>query len=320
MKSAPPDLPVTFTNTAACDLPSNQGGGRELTEGAAPAHPQRKTKSPRTDRPPRPARARMKERSVPPMAPLRRLLRRSAIRMLDRGWFGSVPLQGHLVICGFPRAGTTLLQLMVQTAVPSARSFVRERSGLGVAQNHWPRSGQQPYLVTKRPDDIFWIDEIRDFYARLGTRTRVRFVICVRDPRAVLTSRHELNKSEYWVSVERWRAIYEQLRWAEGSTDVCVVDFSDIVARVSMVQQQLTGLMGWAVSSDFNDFHKHVPEDFDTKALNGIRSLDTGTLRRWSQPDHADRMRSLLREMPELPERVMEMGYESDDAWTASYR
>jgi len=262
----------------------------------------------------------MKERPVPPLAPIRRFLRRLAIRILDRGWFGSVPLEGHLVICGFPRSGTTLLQLMVQTAVPTVRAFGRERSGLGVAQNHWPKAGQEPYLITKRPDDIFWIDEIRDFYARLGTRTRARFVICVRDPRAVLTSRHELNKSAYWVSIERWRAIFEHLRWAEGATDVHVLDYSDIVTRIADVQQLMTGLMGWPVSASFSDFHKHVPDDFDTKALNGIRSLDPATLRRWSAPEHADRIRYLLNDMPELPERLIEMGYEPDDSWTASYR
>lgn len=270
------------------------------------------------ERPPKPARAKHKTRPVPAFAPVRRYVKRAAIRMVDRGWFGRVPTRAHLVICGFPRSGTTLLQLMAQTAVPEARCFGRERWGLGVAQTHWP--GRHPYLITKRPDDIFWIDEIRDFYATLGARTQSRFVICVRDPRAVLTSRHELNKSDYWVSIERWRAIYEHYRYASRFSDVCIVDFGDLVTNISSVQSRLTELVGWTVSANFEDFYTRVPENFDTRALNGVRSLDAGTLDRWARDEHVERMRYLLREMPELPRRLVEMGYELDDSWTHAYR
>jgi hypothetical protein len=277
-----------------------------------------KGQRPHPMRPPIPSRALHKARPVPRFAPIRRYLRREVIRLIDRGWFGLTPLRGHLVICGFPRSGTTLLQLMVETAVPEATRYGRERSGLGTARKHWP--GRSPYLVTKRPDDIFWVDEIRDFYAQLGTRTRARFVICVRDPRAVLTSRHETDKSVYWVTVDRWRAIYDQLLYLRSADDVCVVEFKDLVSRIADVQQRLTNLMGWAVSANFDEFHKHVPQDFQTVALNGVRTLDSNTLERWARPEHADRIRFLLREMPELPERLIEMGYEPDDAWTGTYR
>ena len=269
-------------------------------------------------RPPKPARAMLKERPIPKFAPFRRHLRTEVIRFIDRGWFGLTPLEAHLVICGFPRSGTTLLQLMVETAVPEATRFGRERSGLGIARKHWP--GRSPYLITKRPDDIFWIDEIREFYTQLGTRTRARFVICVRDPRAVLTSRHETDKSVYWVSIDRWRAIYNHYQYLAGADDVCVVEFKDLVSRISDVQQRLTKLMEWKVSANFDEFHQRVPEDFQTVALNGVRTLDPNTLERWARPEHAERMRYLLREMPELPARLIEMGYERDDAWTSAYR
>jgi hypothetical protein len=270
------------------------------------------------DRPPRPARARRTDRPAPPLWPIRRRLRSLAIRVIDTGWLGHTPLDAHLVICGFPRSGTTLLHLMVQTAVPAARSFPQERSGFGVAQSHWP--GKVRYLITKRPNDIFWIDEIRGFYAALGTKTRARFVICVRDPRAVLTSRHEVNKADYWVTVERWRSIYDHYRYATRFADVCVVEFEDLLRRVDTVQRRLTDLVGWTPAFGFEEFHQHVPQNFDTRALNGVRSLDTTTLDRWKRPEDAERIKQLLQEMPELPERLIEMGYEVDDRWTLAYR
>jgi hypothetical protein len=270
------------------------------------------------DRPPRPARAMRKERPIPPFAAIRRRLRHVAVRAIDRGWFGSIPLEAHLVICGFPRSGTTLLHLMVQTAIPDSRYFLRERSGFGTARRHWP--GRERYLITKEPDDIFWIDEIRAFYELLGTRTRTRFVICVRDPRAVLTSRHESNTADYWVSIDRWRWIYDQYRYVKRFPDVCVVEFKDLIQRTAGVQDRLTTFVGWTPARDFAEFHRHVPEGFDTRALNGVRSVDLAALDRWRDPAHAARVRQLLREMPELPDRLIEMGYEVDDRWTSAYR
>jgi hypothetical protein len=130
------------------------------------------------------------------------------------------------------------------------------------------------YVITKRPNDVFWIDEIRAFYAALGTRTRARFVICIRDPRAVLTSRHEVNRSEYWVTIDRWRSTFDHYQYARRFADVCVVEYADLVLRVRAVQERLTNLVGWTPACDFDEFHRRVPENFDTRALNGVRRLD----------------------------------------------
>ena len=60
-------------------------------------------------------------------------------------------------------------------------------------------------MLTKRPSDIFLIDDIRRYYA--DRAASVVFVAMYRDPRAVLTSRHKARPDRYYVSVERWRAI-----------------------------------------------------------------------------------------------------------------
>jgi hypothetical protein len=269
-------------------------------------------------RPPIPPRGQPKSHPPPPvLASLRRRLKLSALRAIDQGWFGFVPLRAHLVITGFPRSGTTLLQLMVQASVPEARCFPHERSGFGAAINVWP--GRFPFLVTKRPDDIYWIDDIRSLYAERRTRTKPVFVLCVRDPRAVLTSRHESNKQDYWVSIERWRAIYDHFLYARRYPDVDVIDFRQIVTGVDQVEQQISRLVGWTPASSFENFWTHVPDGFDTTALNGVRRLDASVLDKWARPEHTERIRYLLREMPELPDRLMEMGYERDREWTRAY-
>lgn len=269
------------------------------------------------ERPVKPPRAVKNQPSPPLFAAARRRLKRVLLQGIDRGWFGFVPLQAHLVICGFPRSGTTLLQLMAETAYPGARTFGVERSGLGAAHNDLP--GDTPLIVSKDPDDIFWVDEIRASYAERRTRTRVRFIVTIRDPRAVLTSVHDMNRDVYWVSVERWRAIYLHYCYVREFPDVLVVEYSDIVLDPLKVQRRLAATVGIEPSRGFTEFQDAVPGQFDTRALNGVRPLDPAALNKWRSPRHRERIRQLLDEMPELPDRLIEMGYEPDTRWTEAY-
>ena len=269
------------------------------------------------ERPPKPARALRKSPATNWTTPLRQRVKKAVLHIIDRGWFGFVPLQTHLVICGFPRSGTTLLQLMAETAYPSARVFGRERSGLAAARNDLP--GDVPLIISKLPDDIFWIDEIRECYTERRTKSRVRFIVNTRDPRAILTSVHGMNRDVYWVPLERWRAIDLHFRYVRDFDDVIVVEYRDLVLAPQKVQGQLAAAIGIEPERAFADFHQSVPGEFNTLALNGVRPLDPATLDKWREPKHADRIRHLLREMPELPERLVEMGYENDTTWTRAY-
>lgn len=258
----------------------------------------------------------LRVRDDPPrlLTPLRRRLRHAYVRASDRGWFGLVPLDTHVVICGFPRSGTTLLQAMLETSAANARSFGKERSGMAVAQYTWP--GRHPIVISKKPDDVFKVDEIRDYYR--GLQTNVRFVLSVRDPRAVLTSIH-VSKTGYCVPPVKWRAVDEHIRYQRPQPDVTIVEYRDLVDRPDHVQQQLAAFTGCEIRARFDQFHAAVPSHFDTRALNGVRPVDRRSLDKWRAPEHAARLRELLRELPELPERLIEMGYEPDTSWIREY-
>src|SRR5688572_20110478 len=130
---------------------------------------------------------------------LRRAFASAVIGAIDSGWTSRTPLRAHIVICGFPRAGTTLLSLMLQVAYSSAKAFPKERAAFRVAyltdRNH-------PLMISKRPDDIFYLEHIRRIY--FHRRPSVRFLLMMRDPRAVLTSVHASKKDQYYVSPRRW--------------------------------------------------------------------------------------------------------------------
>jgi hypothetical protein len=266
-------------------------------------------------RPPRPAFLKVKQQTPGLLDPLRRRAKRAAVLASDRGWFGLNPLKTHVVICGFPRSGSTLLLLMAETAVPAAKVFHEEKTGLKAAHQFWP--GRQPLMITKRPNDVFFADEIRDFYR--GRGTQVRFVLCARDPRAVLTSVHE-RQPGYYVSPARWRAIYAHFVYVRPATDVLTVEFNDLVRTPQVVQERLAAFIGWRAACRFEEFADAVPTSFDTRALNGVRPLDPSAIDRWKAPEHQERIRAMLQELPELPSVLIELGYESDTSWTDPYR
>jgi hypothetical protein len=220
----------------------------------------------------------------------------------------------HLVMCGFPRSGTTLLQLMLETAYPDACRFGRERSALFLARHIWP--GSYPLMISKRPNDIFWVDEIRRGYEHRATRAR--FVVSTRDPRAVLTSFHS-GRPGYYVTVERWRAVFAHVQYVRRFPDVIVVEYRDLVERPLDVQCAVSSVIGRAPAAPFDSFHASVPPEFDTRPLNGVRPLDEHSVDKWRHPRHKERIRELLTTMPELPDRLMELGYEQDALWTRDY-
>lgn len=265
--------------------------------------------------PPQPAFLRVRRDPPRMLAGLRRGVRQVYVRASERGWFGLVPLRTHVVICGFPRSGTTLLQVMLETSASDAGSFGRERSALSVARYTWP--GRHPILISKKPDDIFWVDAIRDYYSDL--HTDVRFVLSVRDPRAVLTSIF-VDKPGYCVPSVKWRAVYDHLQYQRRFPDVMVTEYRDLVERPDVVQHGLSEFTGCRIATKFDQFYSAVPRDFDTRALNGVRPLDRDSLDKWRSPRHRERIQQILDELPELPERLIEMGYETDAAWTRDYR
>ncbi|MEW4531400.1 sulfotransferase [Maioricimonas sp. JC845] len=241
--------------------------------------------------------------------------RRKLVELTEQGWFGGRLLRRHIVICGFPRSGSTLLQLMVEACVRDIRTFGRERRGLEMAKY---ALCNRPYMMTKRPSDIFLIDELRNFYA--DRFADVRFVLLTRDPRAILTSFHKSRPGEYYVSPERWRAMYSHWQWACQQPETIAVRYEDLISNPDAVEHQLTSFLTWRVTRPFRDYHTAVPHGFETIALNGLRELDQSNLSRWQKPRYRDRLRALLeKELPELPQALIEMGYESDESWTADY-
>ena len=70
----------------------------------------------------------------------------------------------------------------------------------------------------------------------------------------------------------------------------------------------------------FKDFHSNASEKFKGQALNKLRPLDKATLDQWRREKHVDRIRTLLKELPDLPDILVELKYEPDKNWIDEYK
>jgi hypothetical protein len=249
-----------------------------------------------------------------------RRLERSVVmpfcRIPDTGLFGLTPLRLHILVCGFPRSGTTMLQMMLENGLPAARRFGREYGGWRAAtyslRNH-------AIVISKVPQDVFRLEPLRRFYA--GRKAKLRIILMVRDPRDVLTSqRKEGGPAGYVVGSERWRSYYDGFCANRDAADVVVMRYEDLVQDVAAQQERIEQFTGEKMAVPFAEFHTVERPDFELKTLNGLRPVETSLLRRWASEKHRPRIEQVLRELPQLPRALIDLGYERDETWTEAYR
>jgi hypothetical protein len=237
-------------------------------------------------------------------------------RIADTGLFGLTPLKTHVLICGFPAAGTTLIQLMLENGLPHARRFGRERSGWKAAtyslRNH-------AIMISKQPRDIFRLEPLRKFYS--ARQAKLKIILMQRDPRDLLTSQRKKGDSMEYVGVARnWKGYYTYFLQQRAAPDILLVRYEDLVNSVDSEQNRIEDFVQEKMSVPFEKFITVQRKDFDTSTLCGLRPLDTTCIARWQQPCHAARMRQMLDELPDLPEAVQELGYETNSDWANAYR
>jgi hypothetical protein len=253
--------------------------------------------------------------------PIRRWRRRLLMplfRLADTAIPGLTPLRTHLLICGFPRAGTTLLQMMLENAMPYARRFGREVGGWRAATYCWRN---HPVVISKVPHDLFRLDELRDFYSR--RQAKLKIILMLRDPRDVLTSQRKMSgrdREEYVVGFARWRKYYQHFRMQWDRCDSLLVRYEKLVTEVETEQKRIETFTGEPTVVSFRSFHEVPRSDFDISTLNGLRPVENSLLCRWKQPRHRERIAAALREIPELPRALRELHYESDESWIEQWK
>lgn len=251
----------------------------------------------------------------PPFKRLRRRLFAPVFRVSDTGLFGLHRLRTHILICGYRRAGTTMLLAMMEYAMPGAKKFGQEVSGWRAATWCWRN---HEVIVSKMPKDIFILGKMQNFYR--GRRAKLKTIVLLRDPRDVLTSKHASHDRRYFETLEEWRRVNAQCQLHRADPDVLLIKYEDLIADVPGMQRRIEAFTGEKVSRPFADFYKAGAEGFDTRPLNGLRPVDRKGVGRWMEPEHRERIEQILREAPEFPQMLIELGYEKDESWIEGWR
>jgi len=196
-----------------------------------------------------------------------------------------------VVVCGFCRAGTTLIYNLLRATVTNFRTYPHESTAKEPAG--W---------ITKRPLDIF-----RDLPG-------FERIVMVRDPRSVITSEHWNHRGHYFVSADACRegtpGLLEQHR-AMRELDGERVFYEELTQDPDSLQSRLGERFGFEYEGVFSDHpHGSIPSSL-SKALNGVRPIDSG--HDWR--DHPERIADQFTRFPELFDVLVELGYERDRDW-----
>lgn len=233
----------------------------------------------------------------------------------------------HIVVCGLPRSGTTLLYLMLMNTVENFVFYNREISVLNTYK--WAR-----FQCTKCPMDV----------SRLATVYRnfsdIHPILCMRDPRSVMCSVHANSEGRYkmnWDSrlVTGNDGVYG-ISQGEGTkyfldliiqvqkqfSDVqTTVFYENLISDPDSVQADIEDRMGlpmkYRFSSWNNEAMRAVPAKL-TYQLNGVRSIDKTRIKSWRE--YPERMKQIINDCgDELQEYLEIFGYEKDAEWMKQF-
>lgn len=217
-----------------------------------------------------------------------------------------LPTRGDIVICGYPRSGSTLLYNMIRATVANYRTFDREHSAVGLREpGPW---------ISKHPADRRYPD------------LPCRRIITIRDPRDVLCSVHSSLPDTFKVSADHVIAgrppgevmseglieIDAQVQALAGVT----IRYEELCSDPGSVQERLRRKLGLQFVGAFEDFHKADIPDGLAKQLNGVRPVTQARIGAWR--NHPERIREQFARFPELHEILIRRGYEKDERWIDS--
>lgn len=170
----------------------------------------------------------------------------------------------QIVICGFPRGGTSLLQNMMVAALPRFR--YDEFESYYIHRIH--RLGN---IMTKAPLDVMHLEHID----RLNVhKKRLVILLVVRDVRDVITSRHPMLPDRYFIgydhswwpqdpafSIWKYNApgvidIHRRIQLAQRRADAMVVRYEDLIEDPDRVQERLRSKFALNFQRRFSEYHK----------------------------------------------------------------
>ena len=213
----------------------------------------------------------------------------------------------RILITGCARSGTSLLTYLMK-GFRSLHVFDTEEKNPRLIGH--PSDLREPF-VFKYPQGL--IDPGQDFalrrsrdsyeagfrspYLRSYVKTW-KVLICIRDARDVVTSRHPRQPDRYWVSPLRWIKAIERTLPLIHQPNVVLVKYEELVCDPVRQMTCIAAFLGMDYDNNWTTcFHKDIhPGTEMSTALGGIRPIDTHSIGRWTRPEHRTRIARVYQE------------------------
>ena len=208
----------------------------------------------------------------------------------------------HIVGCR--RSGTTLMMELLWYAY---RFSGRHEHEISVFE---PVPAGESLYLTKKPSDTTRIEEI------FRADNELFLVAMLRDPRAVMTSKHPSRPDVYFSDYYRWREYVRALSEYQDHPRCVLVRYEDLVTDPDAVQARIEQHCDFLQRREraFSQF----PLDADVsnraeRSLGGAREMEQARIEGWRE--HLPRVKGQILEHADLPRMLVETGYEADEAW-----
>ena len=261
-------------------------------------------------------------------------------REFDRVLNGSDIRKKHIVICGYPRSGTSLFYNMLRTSLDRFNFDDQERTSTETIRkydNH----------VSKKPLDIFEVNNLPRYNIH---NKEIIVIILLRDMRDILTSIHENVPNDYFIGYEgsysifgrfpNYQAIFngpgigdifQEIEPLKNSPDfnLAFIKYEDLVNDPDQVQEFLASKLNLAFKRSFSEFYLHKDQhafkkaravSLDPSLLKIDKKASTEYVGRWRLDKHRERIRQQFTHYPELFTILRVYGYEKHDDWFQDFK
>lgn len=217
---------------------------------------------------------------------------------------GRRPATRRLHVVGCHRSGTTLMTELLGNCFDIDGRAEHE-------QGLWEPipDGHRVYL-TKKPPDTVRIHRVFLMDPELYV------IAMIRDPRGVISSRHDSKPGVYFSSFWRWERYMEAIAALQDHPRYLTVRYEDLVADPDAVQDRVARAFGFLhMTGRFSRFPEGAEVHERARvSLNGVRSVDRSSLERWRQ--ELPRIKGELLRNPQMADWLVRLGYETDSTWT----
>jgi len=241
--------------------------------------------------------------------------------------------QSQIIVCGYPRGGTSLFYNMLSTTVSETFSFTEFEKYYFYSIHKFGN------IATKAPLDVLHLTDIDQLNIH---KKKLYIFILVRDIREIVTSRHPLCPDRYFIGYDNslWPQDREFTKWrydapgimdiasaiakVSGREDVHIIKYEDLVSNPDLIQRQIAFDTGLKFDAEFSTYH--VRENrlaykysgrFSPKDSNLVLEGKSVTKKspRWCKEENKKRILDQFTRCPELFDILVEYGYEKNRDW-----